>query len=722
MPALEQFRAVASLLPNDVDAAVKLAAILQAHSGRTRVRGPPEDQLRETAAAWERVLELEPRHHDAHLRLGIAREDGGAPREAPSITSRPSSRAGRRRRRALQRGALPERRAARRRARLRGRGRGRRAAAGEQARAAAEGAKARRGRGERAVRGGHRAPARGARGPRGRRPRDARRAQQPRDRAEPVRGRRGRAGAARASRRDDETLYAEMAADARADEAIDQLDAVLRVEPGGARALQRRARALRARRPARARRAAPRRRTPRRKTATRTRKRSRARTVHAAQDAAATKQRYGEVLNRAAGDDDRPATRRRPRASRHPGPPSVCGQPFKLTRGRRPPPQGERRRPGFALAVGRPPLARLVMASARQRVHRRGAELSGTRRATSMPSSSARADCAYCPESGARARARAARSRARQEPLEVGERGRSRRDRASARGGARRGGARRGGARRGGARRGAGGAALREREVRAHDRARVGRDRSALSGRRSRGARRRPRAAARAGGAVLARDVGSRRRAPRTARSRAAAAAGAAAAAARARRRAAGARVGARGAARARAGARERFGRDAQRLFAPIAARGPRADPARARAAARRRARARSQPEPAAARAEAPRAAVDARAWRWRRRRRGVPAAASPPLPRRRRRRRRRAGMPEDGARPRRRARREHRRHPQAQLVVVERVIGRLCGPSPPTTPRPRPAGASARRRGRARRTALLSTTRAAIAARSRSS
>ena len=83
MPALEQFRAVASLLPNDVDAAVKLAAILQAHSGAqySSVRGPPEDQLRETAAAWERVLELEPRHHDAPA-AGIAREDGGAPREA----------------------------------------------------------------------------------------------------------------------------------------------------------------------------------------------------------------------------------------------------------------------------------------------------------------------------------------------------------------------------------------------------------------------------------------------------------------------------------------------------------------------------------------------------------------------------------------------------------------------------------------------------------------
>ena len=33
MPALEQFRVVVSLLPNDVDAAAKLAAILQAHSG-----------------------------------------------------------------------------------------------------------------------------------------------------------------------------------------------------------------------------------------------------------------------------------------------------------------------------------------------------------------------------------------------------------------------------------------------------------------------------------------------------------------------------------------------------------------------------------------------------------------------------------------------------------------------------------------------------------------
>ena len=41
MPALEQFRVVVSLLPNDVDAAAKLAAILQAHSGPRRPRARP---------------------------------------------------------------------------------------------------------------------------------------------------------------------------------------------------------------------------------------------------------------------------------------------------------------------------------------------------------------------------------------------------------------------------------------------------------------------------------------------------------------------------------------------------------------------------------------------------------------------------------------------------------------------------------------------------------
>ena len=77
MPALEQFRIVTALLPDDVDAAVKLAAMLQTHSGGQyrQVRGPPEEQLHETIAAWERVLELDPGHHDAHLRLGIAYEE-----------------------------------------------------------------------------------------------------------------------------------------------------------------------------------------------------------------------------------------------------------------------------------------------------------------------------------------------------------------------------------------------------------------------------------------------------------------------------------------------------------------------------------------------------------------------------------------------------------------------------------------------------------------------
>ena len=244
MPALEQFRVVVSLLPNDVDAAAKLAAILQAHSGPqyANVRGPPEDQLRETAAAWERVLELEPKHHDAHLRLGIACEDGGAPRDALEhyLEAAPLAPAGVvdarfNAARCLSVAPLAAEPDSEAEAEAEGD-----AAAGEQARAAAEKARkleleAKASARSEAVIAHLRAALEDLEDDDPRETLDVRNnlaielSRYAGVAAEQARR-------ARIEKRDDETLYAEMAADARADEAIDQLDAVLRVEPGAGRA------------------------------------------------------------------------------------------------------------------------------------------------------------------------------------------------------------------------------------------------------------------------------------------------------------------------------------------------------------------------------------------------------------------------------------------------------------------------------------------------------